>query len=130
MDTPSNMNITRVGDVLRDFMTGLLATLAQTATPQTQRESAEESEPIHVDPPQETHASRTRVDPPTRVVPSIPTNRESTPVVTPVIHVSDDHGVVEHDLNQNSSFLEYRRDFNSSQPPYFNGLAGPSEADS
>jgi len=126
-ENPSNINITQMGDVLREFMTGFLATLARNATPQTQRESAEESEPIHVDPPHRTRATRTRVDPSTRVV---PTNLEATPVVTPVVHVSDDHGNVEHGLSQISSFLEYRRDFNASQPPCFNGLAGPSEADS
>ena len=104
-DVPNTINVTQVGDVLRDFMTGFLATLANAATPPTHRESAEESEPIHMDPPQETRATPTRVDPPTRVVPSIPTNHESTPVVTPVIHVLDDHGDVEHDLNRNSTFL-------------------------
>ena len=129
-EIPSNINITQVGDVLREFMTGFLATLARTATPQTQRESAEESEPIHVDPPHVTRTNRTRVEPSTLGVPNVTTNLQATPVVTPVIQVSDGHGNVEHDLTRNPSFLDYRKDFNSSQPPYFNGLAGPSEADS
>ena len=129
-EVPNTMNVTQVSDALRELMNNFLATLANTATPQTQRESAEESEPIRVDPPLVTQATRTRVDPSTREVPNIPRNLQPPPLVTPVINIPGGRDDVELVGNRNPSFLDYRRDFNSSKPPSFNGLAGPSEADS
>ena len=87
-EAPNTINVAQVGDVLRDFMTGFLATLTQTAPPQPERAPpvAEETEQVQPNPPHNTRTTRARA---AQQTPPTPNQYQIPPEVTPVIHVPD-----------------------------------------
>ena len=89
VQAPNTINVAQVGDVLRDFMNGFLATLAQTVPSTTQRARVGESERNREEPPINAQVERRRGVPQTTRVPNASLNRRNPIEATPVINVPD-----------------------------------------